>query len=59
MADYKFNPGDIVMMKSGSPKMTVSHSSIDETVVFYYNYEENKVSAKIILPTSVLELWKD
>ncbi len=56
MEDCKFNPGDIVMMKSGSPKMTVSFSSADETIVFYYNYEDHKVSSKITLPTVVLEL---
>jgi len=59
MADYKFNPGDIVMMKSGSPKMTVAYSSNDETIVYYYNYEDHKVSPKITLPTAVLELWKE
>ena len=59
MADYKFNPGDIVIMKSGSPKMTVAYSSNDETMVHYYNYEDHKVSQKITLPTAVLELWKE
>lgn len=56
MKNNKFNEGDIVRLKSGSPEMTVSYSDEDDTYIYYYNYPENKVSEQIKLKTCVLEL---
>ena len=56
MTNTKFNQGDIVKMKSGSPEMTVSYSDENETHVVYYNFTDNKVSPSIKLKTCVLEL---
>jgi uncharacterized protein YodC (DUF2158 family) len=40
MADPKFNPGDVVALKSGSPKMTVEWSNEEgRTGCWWYNYQ--------------------
>lgn len=53
----KFNPGDIVIIKSGSPKMTV-YTSTNEgcTYCYFYSDEEKKIKEATKLPTSVLTL---
>lgn len=57
MENNSFKIGDIVMLKSGSPKMTVVYSDNDHTSVVYYNYESNKVSPSIQITTAALELF--
>lgn len=59
MENDSFKPGDIVMIKSGSPKMTVTYSDKNITSVMYYNYEIHKVSSDINISTLALELVKD
>lgn len=53
----KFNPGDIITIKSGGPKMTV-YTSTNEgwTYCYFYSEEEKKIKEGIKLPTSVLTL---
>lgn len=55
MANNCFKDGDIVIIKSGSPKMTVIYSDDDDTSVVYYDYESKKVNATKIA-TIALEL---
>lgn len=53
----KFKPGDIVIIKSGSPKMTV-YSSTPEgwTFCYYYSEEEKRIMEAIKLPSDILQL---
>ncbi len=57
MESNSFKPGSVVMMKSGSPKMTVTYSDETTTVVKYYNYETHGVSPSIEIATLALELY--
>jgi uncharacterized protein YodC (DUF2158 family) len=52
----KFNAGDIVMIKSGSPKMTVYTSTKEWVYVYYYSEEEKLIKEAIKLPIEVLML---
>jgi uncharacterized protein YodC (DUF2158 family) len=55
MENNAFKPGDIVMIKSGSPKMTVSYSDKDVTVCHFYCFTENKININNRLETIILE----
>ncbi|AIN74116.1 Uncharacterized conserved protein YodC, DUF2158 family [Flavobacterium psychrophilum DSM 3660] len=56
MENNSFKPGDVVVLKSGSPKMTVSYSDVTETICHYYNFNENKLSLNNRISTVSLEL---
>jgi uncharacterized protein YodC (DUF2158 family) len=56
MENNSFKIGDVVVIKSGSPKMTVIYSDQKTTVVKYYNFETHGVSADINISTLALEL---
>jgi uncharacterized protein YodC (DUF2158 family) len=57
MENNSFKPGDVVIMKSGSPKMTVTYSDQKITVVKYYNYELHGVSPSVEIATLALEIY--
>lgn len=54
MATVAFQPGDLVEIKSGSPKLTVVWSGDDTTLVIYYDngFEQQE------LPTAALQIFK-
>ena len=54
MAEQTFQPGDIVVLKSGSPKMTVEYSNDDDTKCWYINTQTKEIEFKEI-PTAVLK----
>lgn len=56
MQETKFNPGDIVELKSGSPKMTVLRSEEDFTYCFYYIPQENRFEEEKKIPTVLLRV---
>lgn len=57
MANQKFQPGDVVILKSGSPKMTVQFSSDDGwTYVVMYNFNTFELHTQLRLPTAALKL---
>lgn len=55
MPEQKFRAGDIVTLKSGSPKMTVSTSTNETTRCYVYNATLSQVEFKD-LPTIILKL---
>lgn len=56
--DKCFKAGDVVVLKSGSPKMTVIYSNEESTSVVYYNYEAQKISSSAtIISTIALEIY--
>ncbi|MDR6786387.1 uncharacterized protein YodC (DUF2158 family) [Pedobacter africanus] len=52
----KFNAGDIVIIKSGSPKMTVYASTKEWVYCYYYSEEEKQIKEAIKLPAEILQL---
>jgi uncharacterized protein YodC (DUF2158 family) len=53
----QFKPGDVVEMKSGSPKLTVWFSSNDGwTHCFFFKAQTEAISHEVKLPTAVLKL---
>ncbi|ELY2018578.1 DUF2158 domain-containing protein [Flavobacterium psychrophilum] len=56
MENNSFKPGDVVIMKSGSPKMTVSYSDRESTTCYLFLFESGRVSSHFSVPTIILEL---
>lgn len=57
MADQKFQPGDVVVIKSGSPKMTVWFTSNDGwAYCYYFKSQSESISQEVKIPSSVLML---
>lgn len=59
MENKKFVQGDLVVFKSGSPKLTVLYQYENEVTVQYYNFETNVLSQQINIPTGALKLHEE
>ena len=59
MENKKFVQGDVVVLKSGSPKLTVLYQYENEVTVQYYNFETNVLSQQINIPTGALKLHEE
>jgi uncharacterized protein YodC (DUF2158 family) len=57
MAEKQFSPGDIVELKSGSPKMTVSHyDEWGNVICSWYYYRTNELHRGESLQAAALKL---
>lgn len=59
MENKKFVQGDVVVLKSRSPKLTVLYQYENEVTVQYYNFETNVLSQQINIPTGALKLYEE
>jgi uncharacterized protein YodC (DUF2158 family) len=50
-----FQPGDVVTLKSGSPKMTVLSSDENSTNCWYYDTATNKMQPDQNIPSVLLQ----
>lgn len=57
MTEQPFKAGDVVTLKSGSPKMTVVFTGTDGNVwVTYYDFNTNTLKEQVKLQASILKL---
>lgn len=52
----EFEEGDIVVLKSGGPKMTVKWCTKEQTEVVWFKHEEADYHTEAIFNTKTLEL---
>jgi uncharacterized protein YodC (DUF2158 family) len=57
METKKFNPGDVVVIKSGSPKMTVVFCTDYDATCIYYNTTTDKIIKDEKISIDCLELF--
>jgi uncharacterized protein YodC (DUF2158 family) len=55
MAEERIIPGDVVQLKSGSPKMTVTRTDEKVTDCIYYSEHTQKIKAAENIPTVALK----
>lgn len=56
--EEKFKPGDIVMLKSGGPKMTVREYDEESNTFFCEWFKDGELKKEEFIPGS-LEFWDD
>jgi uncharacterized protein YodC (DUF2158 family) len=56
MADQKFQQGDVVVLKSGSPKMTVggSPTSSAHIRVYFYDFTTHQLELRDLPPATLM-----